>query len=441
MAYTDAQVRERANQILKEKGDTQEARAQIAREAKEAGVTAGQLSRSLGGDLTEKDVRRMAAEAGERFTGQSIGQRFAKGELTRDQVQELMDANTALALSPEDWAAKYVQQQIEDSGAEVTDFSQGDLASMFSQAFDALKYGMQGTRGLTGYRPRKVQAMTLPEIDISQYMNPYTQEVIDKTLADVERNRLIQQQTQAAQATAAGAFGGSRQGVAQALTNEAFARQAGNMASQLRQTGYTQAQQAAGTDLARQMQASLANQQAGLSAAQLQLGANQQLFNMGQGQYGLASGMEQQIYNDELARQQLQQGLLSAQQGQFQSFFGQPVQALGYLPGAISGMPYSQTTTAGMQPGLFDYLTLGAYAYGLSDERLKKDVEEIKTLDNGIKVVRWKWNDIGKKLADPSQPTYGVIAQQIAKIIPEAVKRHASGYLMVDYSHPELRGV
>lgn len=71
-----------------------------------------------------------------------------------------------------------------------------------------------------------------------------------------------------------------------------------------------------------------------------------------------------------------------------------------------------------------------------SDIRLKNNVKHVDTLPNGIKLYTWDWlnNDI-------EGPTYGVIAQEIAEIIPSAVLQHSSGYLMVDYNHPELQGV
>ena len=38
-------------------------------------------------------------------------------------------------------------------------------------------------------------------------------------------------------------------------------------------------------------------------------------------------------------------------------------------------------------------------------------------------------------------PTVGVIAQEIASVVPEAVLTHSNGYLMVNYNHPKLQGV
>ena len=226
-----------------------------------------------------------------------------------------------------------------------------------------MKFAAEGTKGLTGYTPETVTAGTFPGVDISQYMNPYTQEVIDRSLADIERQRLMQQQQTSAQAQAAGAFGGSRQGVAQALTNEAFARQAAQTSANLRQQGFGQATGLAQSDLNRQLQAQQLNQAAGLQGAGFQLGAQSQLGGMGLTGYNLAQTELDRFMANEAAKQAQQGQLYGQQVGQATSFFGQPAQALGYVPSAISGLPYSQSTTQGYQPGLFNYLTLGAMMY------------------------------------------------------------------------------
>ena len=77
---------------------------------------------------------------------------------------------------------------------------------------------------------------------VQKYMNPYQQEVIDYSLADIERARQGQISAEGARATAAKAFGGTRQGVTRALVDEAALRNAGNLSAQLRQQGFTQAQ-------------------------------------------------------------------------------------------------------------------------------------------------------------------------------------------------------
>ena len=77
---------------------------------------------------------------------------------------------------------------------------------------------------------------------VQKYMNPYEEQVIQGTLGDIERARQGQISAEGAAATAAKAFGGSRQGVTRSLVDEAALRNATNAVAQLRQGGFTQAQ-------------------------------------------------------------------------------------------------------------------------------------------------------------------------------------------------------
>ena len=77
---------------------------------------------------------------------------------------------------------------------------------------------------------------------VQNYMNPYENIVVQNTLADIERARQGQISAEGARATAAGAFGGTRQAVTRSLVDEAALRNAGNLAAQLRQSGFAQAQ-------------------------------------------------------------------------------------------------------------------------------------------------------------------------------------------------------
>lgn len=89
--------------------------------------------------------------------------------------------------------------------------------------------------GMTGFNPDQ----------INRFMNPYQEEVIGAAMGDIERQRQMQQVTDASSATRAGAFGGSRQAVQSALTNEAALRQGASTAANMRSQGYAQAAQLA----------------------------------------------------------------------------------------------------------------------------------------------------------------------------------------------------
>jgi hypothetical protein len=77
----------------------------------------------------------------------------------------------------------------------------------------------------------------------------------------------------------------------------------------------------------------------------------------------------------------------------------------------------------------------GAYKNPNSDIALKEDIKLVGTLPNGINLYSWSWNSIAKKLGIDKQPTTGVLAQEVQKVIPDAVEVHPeNGYLAVDYS-------
>ena len=69
-------------------------------------------------------------------------------------------------------------------------------------------------------------------------MNPYTQNVIDRTQQDIMRQQQLAEQNLGAQATAAGAFGGSRHGVAQGVLGGEYGRIAGDIAARQRMQAF-----------------------------------------------------------------------------------------------------------------------------------------------------------------------------------------------------------
>ena len=271
-------------------------------------------------------------------------------------------------------------------------------------AAGGLQQAMQGTQ----------RAMAGP--NIGQFMNPYTSMVTGQTLGDLERQRQMAVNTTGAQATQAGAFGGSRHGVAEALTNEGFARQGAQTFGNLQQQGFNTA----------------------LGAAQaqqgLQMGGAAQLGQLGQQAFNTGQTISQQQQQQGLMQQGLQQALIDAARGQYAGFTGAPQQALALPLAALGATPNQSTTTQSKNPGLFDYLSLAASAAsGFSDIRLKKDIKLLGK-ENGHNVYSWEWTDEGKRIADPSQPKVGVMAQELQETHPHLVQLGPDGFLRVDYS-------
>jgi hypothetical protein len=246
----------------------------------------------------------------------------------------------------------------------------------------ALQQAMQTTQSGLGFTPRQIGAARYTPAQIAgtnlqPYTNPYETQVVDQSLADLERARQMQQNIGGAQATRAGAFGGSRHGIAEAETNRAFAEQAARTSSGLRQQGYQTALGLAGQDVGAQTAASrfgaeqLASAQSQNLAAQqaamnMRLGAAGQLAGLGQQAFGTGQAIQQQQMQQGLMQQGLQQALIDAARGQYAGYTGAPQTALQAPLAALGATPTPQTTTQSRQPGLFDYFRMGAQAYALS---------------------------------------------------------------------------
>lgn len=189
--------------------------------------------------------------------------------------------------------------------------------------------------------------------NISAYQNPYTEQVIKANEADIMRGASMGLNALGTQASQAGAFGGSRHGVAMGEMGRNVLQQLAQSSAGLRQTGFMNAQQMAQADI----QNRLAQANLGLAGAQQLGGLGQQSFGYGQ---AIQSGMAQQGAQ----QQALQQALIDASKSQFAGYTGQPASTLGYVSSALGATPVPQTQTTSKQPGLFDYLTLAASAFG-----------------------------------------------------------------------------
>ena len=167
-----------------------------------------------------------------------------------------------------------------------------------------------------------------------QFMSPYQQEVIDTTLAEMDRQAAIQRQGIGQAAIQAGAFGGGREGVQMAEYDvNALARRAQTQA-QLLQQGYLQAQQ--------QAQQQLAAQQ-GLGTYQTQLG------QAGQAQQQAILDAAQVAAREAEYEPFTRLGLVGQQLAQIQpgAF---PTQTVGYQPPAAPASPLS--TALGVGTGI-----------------------------------------------------------------------------------------
>ena len=233
-----------------------------------------------------------------------------------------------------------------------------------TMAAQGIKAAGMGTVAGMGYQPLSVTANQLGTTDFTPYMNPYDDAVVKANEADILRGANIGMGQLQSQAQAANAYGGSRHGVAMGDIGRETLSQLAKSSAGLRQTGFQNAQQMAQADINTNLQSQLANQQADLSGAGQRLGAANQLGQIA----NLGFGMGQTVNNNLMAQgamqQALQQSVLDAAANKYQGYVNHPAQGLAYLNAALGVTPTTpQTTTTTKQPGLFDYLTLGASGY------------------------------------------------------------------------------
>lgn len=282
----------------------------------------------------------------------------------------------------------------------------------------AIGYTPQQVQG-TGYSAAQEATPQTAATAMQAYQNPYETQVVQQTLSDVARQAQIERQNMLGQFTGRKAFG-SRRDVAEDTFAENLGKALTSSAAGLRREGFQTAlgagqydvgQQSASTarniaaqNAARQFGATQAmtaqqlNQAAGLQGANLNLlgaqglsaadlaaqnvrtgaasqlagtqradvgtrtGAASQLANLGQQSFGYGTAIQGQQQRAGEMDRAIMQNLIGAGQQNFGQYTGAPTTGLQSLIGALTGVPSGQSQS--FQPGLFNYLQLGAGMFG-----------------------------------------------------------------------------
>jgi len=206
-------------------------------------------------------------------------------------------------------------------------------------------------------------AQPIGQQQIQDYMNPYTNLVIGQQLQEMNRQAQMQQQGLNAQAVKAGAFGGSRQGIAQQELNRNLMQTQNQAIAQALQQNYgqgltaAQQQQQVGLAAANQLGnlgqgiGSLAGQQYNIGSSMAQgLGSlGTALGNMGVQQAALGQQAQQLgqsdvnfLYNLGAQQQKQQQAVLDAQRATSMQNAMQPYQQLAFQSDIYKGAPSTQ---------------------------------------------------------------------------------------------------
>lgn len=272
-----------------------------------------------------------------------------------------------------------------NKGIGATESSVGQGMGLLGQS--AGLYG-QSTQG---YNPNSV----------GNYMNPYTDQVVDKTLGQMRRGIDAQRTASRDQSVGQGAFGGSRGRIAEGEIERAGQTAMGDTAAGLYNQNYAQAQQAAmgESSLQRQLQqaaagglgnvaggvASLGSQlanvyggygtnlgKAGLGLGQFQSGAGMNMAGLGAQQYGLQGQDINRLMQGGQMQQGMQQRIADTDYSNFVGQYNLPSQIIGQgmgmtspLAGVLGGTQNTNRYATGTGSDSFmDNLGTALAAYG-----------------------------------------------------------------------------
>jgi hypothetical protein len=226
--------------------------------------------------------------------------------------------------------------------------------AMIGNAANAVA-GFLSNPAATNVTPQPVTAETIANSDLSPYLNPYQSSVVNATLGQLNQLNANQLLNTNQGATASGAFGGSRSGVADALTNQYDMQQAAPVIAGLNAQGFNTALNAAGQDAGtlnnvamfnagqntNAQQSSIANalaaQGVGLNAANALAGLANQGYGLAATQGGLLGSIGQQ-------QQSQNQSALSNAYNAWAAQQSQNASAQSLLNSSLGLIPVQQTT-------------------------------------------------------------------------------------------------
>jgi hypothetical protein len=195
---------------------------------------------------------------------------------------------------------------------------------------------------------------------LTNYMNPYLDKILDPQLAAARRQSQITQQQNAAKMTQAGAFGGGRQAILDAETQRALADTQANITGQGYNTAFSNAMAQFNADQQRKMAENqygagygLQGLQTGLQAAQAQgaLGSQESQIGLANLAQQLAAGAQQRGIESEG---------IAADKAQFEEARANPYKMVQFQQSLLQGLPLSAQNYQGIEPSALLKASQGA---------------------------------------------------------------------------------
>ena len=190
-----------------------------------------------------------------------------------------------------------------------------------------------------------------PEL-AQQYMNPFTQQVTNAAIRNLQEQSALASRQQRAQAVQSGAFGGARQGVQEAVLQAETAKRAGDLTAQLQSQAFSEAAQRFAADRASAAQGQITAAQA-IPALQAQAGQIALQEAAAGTQFGgLQQAVQQQQlledYRDFVEQQGFERGQLQFLTG---LLAGQPIRSYGEERSGMLGQVIGGTSPFGQIVG------------------------------------------------------------------------------------------
>jgi len=192
-----------------------------------------------------------------------------------------------------------------------------------------------------------IEAARFLGADLGQYMNPYTQGVIQAGLSDIGRAEELSRQQRGARATAARAFGGSRAAIEEGIAAGEAARERNRFIAEQRAQAFREAAGLREADVGREQQASLANQAAAQQV--MQLAQAGQISNQERDLRLAQLGLTADQANQAAALQAAQANQAAAQQAEQMRFAAEQFNAQQAMQAAVQNQAAAQQY---MQMGL-----------------------------------------------------------------------------------------
>ncbi len=250
----------------------------------------------------------------------------------------------------------------------------------------------------------RTAATPITGANIGQYMDPYTQQVVNATQAQFANQNAYAQSELAGNAAARGALGGDRRSIAAERLAGEHARAQNPVIAGLYSQGWQGAAKMAADEKLRQAQVAGQLGGFGVQGAQAGLAGAQAMFGAG-GQYQATTQRE-----------------YDALRAQYEQAKAYPFQQAQWYANLVSGADLGRTTTGEMtkpepdRTGQYLGAAVAAAPFIMSDARVKDDIQQIGTSNDGLPIYRFKYSD------DPNGGTQiGLMAQDVEQTHPEAV--------------------